>query len=80
MRAYSLMELRREPELLKTAKQYVFDRLSDGRFHPKIAKTFSLAQSVEAVPISRIQPAGRENSNYGLIWLNFRAPGFVWYF
>jgi hypothetical protein len=69
MRAYSLMELRREPELLKTAKQYVFDRLSDGRFHPKIAKT-----------ISRIQPAGRENSNYGLIWLNFRAPGFVWYF
>ena len=48
MRAYSLMELRREPELLKTAKQYVFDRLADGRFHPKIAKTFPLAQSVEA--------------------------------
>jgi NADPH:quinone reductase-like Zn-dependent oxidoreductase len=48
MRAYSLMELRREPEVLKTAKQYVFDRLADGRFHPKIAKTFPLAQSVEA--------------------------------
>lgn len=48
MRAYSLMELRGEPELLKTAKQYVFDRLSDGRFHPKIAKTFPLAQSKEA--------------------------------
>jgi NADPH:quinone reductase-like Zn-dependent oxidoreductase len=48
MRAYSLMELRREPELLKTAKRYVFDRLADGRFHPKIAKTFPLAQSVEA--------------------------------
>jgi NADPH:quinone reductase-like Zn-dependent oxidoreductase len=48
MRAYSLMELRREPEVLKTAKQYVYDRLADGRFHPKIAKTFPLAQSVEA--------------------------------
>jgi NADPH:quinone reductase-like Zn-dependent oxidoreductase len=48
MRAYSLMELRRDPPLLKTAKQYVFDRLQDGRFHPKIARTFPLAQSVEA--------------------------------
>jgi len=48
MRAYPLMELRRDPPVLKTAKQYVFDRLQDGRFHPKIAKTFPLAQSVEA--------------------------------
>ncbi len=48
MRAYSLMELRADPPLLKTAKQYVFDRLADGRFHPKIAKTFPLAKSVEA--------------------------------
>jgi NADPH:quinone reductase-like Zn-dependent oxidoreductase len=48
VRAYTLHELRHDPELLKTAKQYVFDRLADGRFHPKIAKTFPLAQSVEA--------------------------------
>jgi len=48
MRAYTLIELNRDPELLKTAKQYVFDRLADGRFHPKIAKTYPLAQSVEA--------------------------------
>ena len=48
MRGYSLMEIRRDPELLKSSKQYVFDRLSDGRFHPKIAKTFPLAQSREA--------------------------------
>ncbi len=48
MRGYSLMEIRRDPQLLKSAKQYVFDRLSDGRFHPKIAKTFPLAQSREA--------------------------------
>lgn len=48
MRAYSLLELRRDPELLETAKKYVFDRLADGRFHPKIARTFPLAQTVEA--------------------------------
>ena len=52
------MEIRRDPALLKTAKQYVFDRLADGRFQPKIAKTFPLAQSKEALiniwnPISR---------------------------
>jgi NADPH:quinone reductase-like Zn-dependent oxidoreductase len=48
MRGYSLTEIRRDPQLLKSAKQYVFDRLSDGRFHAKIAKTFPLAQSREA--------------------------------
>jgi NADPH:quinone reductase-like Zn-dependent oxidoreductase len=48
IRGYTLMEIRRVPSLLKTAKQYVFDRLEDGRFHPKIAKTFPLAQSKEA--------------------------------
>jgi NADPH:quinone reductase-like Zn-dependent oxidoreductase len=48
LRGYSLNELRHDPQLLKTAKQYVFDRLADGRFHPKIAKTFPLAQSAEA--------------------------------
>jgi len=48
LRGYTLFEINRDPQLLKTAKQYVFDRLSDGRFHPKIAKTFPLAQSREA--------------------------------
>jgi NADPH:quinone reductase-like Zn-dependent oxidoreductase len=48
LRGYSLGELRRDPQLLKTAKQYVYDRLADGRFHPKIARTFPLAQSKEA--------------------------------
>lgn len=48
IRGYTLMEIRRDPQLLKTAKQYVFDRLADGRFHPKIAKTFPLAQSADA--------------------------------
>jgi NADPH:quinone reductase-like Zn-dependent oxidoreductase len=48
IRGYTLMEIRRDPSLLKTAKQYVFHRLEDGRFQPKIAKTFPLAQSKEA--------------------------------
>jgi NADPH:quinone reductase-like Zn-dependent oxidoreductase len=47
-RGYTLIEIRNDPERLKPAKQYVFDRLQDGRFHPKIAKTFPLAQAVEA--------------------------------
>lgn len=48
VRGYSLHEVRLEAAILKAGKQYVFDRLEDGRFEPKIAKTFPLAQSVEA--------------------------------
>jgi NADPH:quinone reductase-like Zn-dependent oxidoreductase len=48
IRGYSLMEITRNPEKLPAAKKYVYDRLADGRFHPKIAKTFPFAQTVEA--------------------------------
>ncbi|MGI8772475.1 MAG: zinc-dependent alcohol dehydrogenase family protein [Acidobacteriaceae bacterium] len=48
LRGYTLHEIRHRPDLLAIAKQYVFDRLEDGRFEPKIAKTFPLAQTVEA--------------------------------
>jgi NADPH:quinone reductase-like Zn-dependent oxidoreductase len=48
VRAYTLIEIRREPELLRAAKQYVYDRLADGRFRPKIAKIFPFAESAEA--------------------------------
>lgn len=48
LRGYTLLELRRDPELLKAAKKYVYERLEDGRFHPKIAKTFALAQAADA--------------------------------
>jgi NADPH:quinone reductase-like Zn-dependent oxidoreductase len=48
VRAYSLIEIRRDPELLKTAKKYVYDRLADGRFHPKIAKIFPFEKSADA--------------------------------
>lgn len=48
MRGYSLVEIVSDPALLETAKTYVYDRLTDGRFVPKVAKTFSFAQSIEA--------------------------------
>ncbi|HTA84795.1 MAG TPA: zinc-dependent alcohol dehydrogenase family protein [Silvibacterium sp.] len=47
-RGYTLWEITRHPELLEVAKEYVYDRLADGRFMPKIAKTFPFAQTVEA--------------------------------
>lgn len=48
IQGYTLMEIRHDPALLSEAKKYIFDRLEDGRFHPKIAKTFPLSQVVEA--------------------------------
>jgi NADPH:quinone reductase-like Zn-dependent oxidoreductase len=48
IRGYSLMEVTRDPAKLPAAKKYVYDRLADGRFHPKIAKVFPFAQTVEA--------------------------------
>jgi NADPH:quinone reductase-like Zn-dependent oxidoreductase len=48
IRGYSLMEVTRNPEELPEAKKYVYDRLADGRFRPKIAKVFPFAQTVEA--------------------------------
>jgi NADPH:quinone reductase-like Zn-dependent oxidoreductase len=48
IRGYVLGEVTLNPAVLKTAKKYVYDRLADGRFVPKIAKTFGLAETVEA--------------------------------
>jgi NADPH:quinone reductase-like Zn-dependent oxidoreductase len=48
VRGYSLMEITTSPDKLPAAKRYVYDRLQEGRFHPKIAKTFPFAQIVEA--------------------------------
>ena len=48
VRGYSLMEFRGVPKLADRAKQYIYERLEAGRFRPKIAKTFALAQSREA--------------------------------
>jgi NADPH:quinone reductase-like Zn-dependent oxidoreductase len=48
IRGYSLMEITRYPEMLRAAKKYIYDRLADGRFHPKVARIFRFAQTVEA--------------------------------
>ena len=48
VRGYVLMEITTNPELLKPAKKYVFDRLADGRFTPKVARTFDLSETVAA--------------------------------
>jgi NADPH:quinone reductase-like Zn-dependent oxidoreductase len=48
LRGYSLMEFRAEPGIVDGAKKYVYERLADGRFRLKIAKTFPLAQYREA--------------------------------
>ncbi len=48
VRGYTLMEFTLVPERLALAKKYVYDRLADGRFTPKIARTFPFAQTVEA--------------------------------
>jgi NADPH:quinone reductase-like Zn-dependent oxidoreductase len=48
IRGYTLFEITRNPEKLPAAKKYIYDRLADGRFHPKVARTFPFAQTVEA--------------------------------
>ena len=48
VRAYTVRELLHDPEALAAGKKYVYERLADGRFRPKIAETFPFAQTVEA--------------------------------
>lgn len=50
IRGYTLLEFTESPDAqrLVAAKKYVYERLEDGRFVPKIAKTFPFAQTAEA--------------------------------
>jgi NADPH:quinone reductase-like Zn-dependent oxidoreductase len=48
MRAYTIREINADPDLTRTAREYVFDRVADGRFQIKIAKTFPFADTVKA--------------------------------
>jgi NADPH:quinone reductase-like Zn-dependent oxidoreductase len=48
MCGYTLHQVEADPTVSRTAREYVFDRLADGRFTPKIAKTFPFAQTAEA--------------------------------
>ncbi|MBZ5613849.1 MAG: zinc-dependent alcohol dehydrogenase family protein [Acidobacteriia bacterium] len=48
IRGYTLMEITSVPEKLAVARKYVYDRLQDGRFRPRLAKIFSFSQTVDA--------------------------------
>lgn len=48
IRGYTLLEITLNPEKLPAAKKYIYDRLADGRLHPKVARIFPFAQTVEA--------------------------------
>jgi NADPH:quinone reductase-like Zn-dependent oxidoreductase len=47
MFGYTFGELRGTPEW-ETMKKYIYDRLANGSFKPKIARTFTFEQTVEA--------------------------------
>jgi len=48
VRGYSLMEITMNPAVAETAKKYIYDRLADGRFAPKIARRFPFDETVAA--------------------------------
>ena len=48
VKGYSLFEIVANPSVFAAGKQYLFDRLQSGIFHPRIDKTFPLDQIVEA--------------------------------
>jgi NADPH:quinone reductase-like Zn-dependent oxidoreductase len=48
VQGYTLREITQDAHLREVAVKYVFDRLADGRFVPKIAKTFPFRETVEA--------------------------------
>ena len=48
MRGYTLFEIVAVPEIRAKAEKYIFDHLKAGTFKPKIARTFPLAEIVDA--------------------------------
>ncbi|MGB8260965.1 MAG: zinc-dependent alcohol dehydrogenase family protein [Terracidiphilus sp.] len=48
LRGYTLMEVTADAGVAETAKKYVYDRLADGRFVPRIARVFPFAEAAEA--------------------------------
>ena len=48
MRGYTLREVNADPDLSRNAREYVFDRVADGRFTPRIDKVFTFADTVKA--------------------------------
>ncbi len=47
-RGYTLFEVVALPEVRAQGERYVFDKVEAGAFKPRIAKTFPLAEIVEA--------------------------------
>jgi len=45
---YTMRQVTQDPSIAATAKRYIFDRLADGRFVPKIAWTFGFGETVAA--------------------------------
>ncbi len=48
MRGYTLREVNADHDISRSAREYIFDRVADGRFTPKIAKTFPFADTIKA--------------------------------
>ena len=48
LKGYTMPEVTKDHVVLERAKQYIYERLADGRFKPKIAKVFPFAEVVQA--------------------------------
>jgi NADPH:quinone reductase-like Zn-dependent oxidoreductase len=48
LRGYAVSEVLRNPQTAAAAKRYIYDRVADGRFVPKVAKTFPFERTVDA--------------------------------
>jgi len=48
LRTYTLLQLWDKPGRMEEAQRYINERLADGRFVPKVAKTFPFAKTREA--------------------------------
>jgi NADPH:quinone reductase-like Zn-dependent oxidoreductase len=48
IRGYVVLEVTQNPAFAPKALKYVYDRLADGRFSPKIAKTFAFKDTIAA--------------------------------
>ncbi len=48
LRGYTMAEVIRDPQTTAEAKKHILDRLADGRFVPRTARTFPLDQTVDA--------------------------------
>jgi NADPH:quinone reductase-like Zn-dependent oxidoreductase len=48
LRGFTLSEILRDPQAAATAKKHIYDRVADGRFVPRVARTFPLENTVEA--------------------------------